>query len=115
MQLLQEMNPDVSSDYLDESVETILENNPEFFTSFTVIIASALKEKTLIALAQLLWNHNIPLVYCHSVGFIGSARLQFKEHCVIESHPDNKQFDLRLEQPFEALQKYLEVIFAWDE
>lgn len=109
MQLLQEMNSDVSSDCLDESVETILINNPEFFTSFTVIIASALKEKTLVSLAQLLWNHNIPLVYCHSIGFIGSARLQFNEHCVIESHPDNRLFDLRLEKPFEALQTYLEV------
>lgn len=109
MQLLQELNPDVSSDNLDESVETILENNPEFFSTFTVIIATSLKEKTLVALSKLLWKHNIPLVYCHSVGFIGSARLQIKEHCVVESHPDNKQFDLRLEEPFEGLHKYLEV------
>jgi amyloid beta precursor protein binding protein 1 len=112
MQLLQELNPDVSSDNLDESVETILENNPEFFSTFTVIIATSLKEKTLIALSELLWNHNIPLVYCHSVGFIGSARLQLREHCVVESHPDNKQFDLRIEQPFEGLQKYFEVRFG---
>lgn len=110
MQLLQEMNPDVSSDCVDESVETVLENNPEFFTSFTVIVASALKEKTLIALAQLLWDHNIPLVYCHSIGFIGSVRLQFKEHCVVECHPDHMQYDLRLEQPFPTLQTYLDTV-----
>lgn len=109
MQLLQEMNPDVSSDYLDESIETLLENNPEFFSAFKIVIASSLKEKTLIALSRLLWEQNIPFVYCHSVGFIASARLQFTEHYVIETHPDNKQSDLRLEQPFEALQKYLDV------
>lgn len=109
MQLLQEMNPDVSSDYLDESVETILENNPEFFNTFKVVIASSLKEKTLIQLSRLLWSQNIPLVYCRSVGFVASARLQFTEHQIIETHPDNKQTDLRLEQPFEALQKYLDV------
>lgn len=109
MQLLQELNPDVTSDFLDESVDSIIENNPEFFISFNVVVASSLKEKTLIALSQLLWNHNIPFVYCRSVGFIASARLQYKEHCVIETHPDNKQFDLRLEQPFPALLNHLEV------
>lgn len=109
MQLLQEMNPDVSSDYLDESVETVLENNPEFFSTFKVVIASSLKEKTLVALSRLLWNQNIPFVYCRSVGFISSARLQFKEHFVVETHPDNRQSDLRLEQPFEGLQKYFDV------
>lgn len=103
------MNPDVSSDYLDESVETILDNNPEFFGAFKVVIASSLKEKTLIELSRLLWSKSIPLVYCRSVGFVGSARLQFTEHQVIETHPDNKQTDLRLELPFEALQKYLDV------
>lgn len=109
MQALQEMNPDVSSDYLDESVETVLSNNPEFFNSFKVVIASALKEKTLLTLSRMLWSQNIPFVYCRSIGFVASARLQYKEHFVIEAHPDNKQNDLRLEEPFEALQKYLDV------
>lgn len=109
MQLLQEMNPDVSSDYLDESIDTILNNNPEFFNSFKVIIAASLKEKTLITLSRLLWSQNISFVYCRSIGFIASTRLQFKEHFVVETHPDNKQNDLRLEQPFEALEKYLNV------
>lgn len=109
MQLLQEMNPDVSSDYLDESVETILSNNPEFFNSFKVVIASSLKEKTLLTLSRMLWAQNIPFLYCRSVGFIASARLQYKEHFVVETHPDNKQSDLRLEHPFEALEKYLDV------
>lgn len=109
MQLLQEMNPDVCSDYLDESVDSILSNNPEFFYTFKVVIATSLKEKTLIALSRLLWAQNIPFVYYRSVGLIASARLQYKEHFVIETHPDNKQHDLRLEQPFDVLEKYLEV------
>lgn len=114
MQLLQEMNPDVSSDYLDESVETILQNNPEFFSTFKIVIASSLKEKTLIALSGLLWTQNIPFVYCRSVGFVASARLQYKEHFVVETHPDNKQSDLRLEHPFDSLQKYLDVRYFYD-
>lgn len=109
MQALQEMNPDVSSDCLDESVETILSNNPEFFNSFKVVIASSLKEKTLLQLSRMLWSQNIPFVYCRSIGFIASARLQYREHFIVESHPDNKQTDLRLEQPFEALENHLDV------
>lgn len=109
VQLLQEMNPDVSSDYLDENVETILQNSPEFFSTFKIVIASSIKEKTLIELSQLLWSLNIPFVHVRSVGFIASARLQYKEHCVIETHPDDKHKDLRLEQPFDALQKHLRV------
>lgn len=109
MQLLQELNPDVSSDYLDESVETILDNNPEFFGSFKVVIASSLKENTLIALSRLLWSKNIAFVYCRSVGFIASARLQFIEHYIVETHPDNKQTDLRLDHPFDTLEQYLNV------
>lgn len=114
MQLLQEMNPDVSSDYLDESVESILENNPEFFNAFKVVIASSLKEKTLTTLSRLLWSQNIPFVYCRSVGFIASVRLQYKEHFVVETHPDNIQSDLRLEEPFAELETYLDVSsFFW--
>lgn len=47
---------------------------------------------------------------CKSVGFFGSARIQVKEYCVIETHPDNKHQDLRLEDPFETLKEHVESI-----
>lgn len=109
MQLLQEMNPDVNGDYIDESVETLLNNKPDFFETFDVVIASSLSEKTLLMLSKKLWDLNIPLFYCRSLGFLGSIRLQIKEHCIIESHPDNEQNDLRLENPFSNLKEHLEV------
>lgn len=108
------MNPDVSSDDLDESIETVLNNNPEFFNSFKVVIASSLKEKTLLMISRMLWEKNIPFVYCRSIGFIASARLQYKEHFVIETHPDNTQSDLRLEEPFDALETYLDVCNSFE-
>lgn len=37
-------------------------------------------------------------------------RVQVKEHTVIESHPDNEVTDLRLDKPFELLEKYLDSI-----
>lgn len=109
-QLLQELNSDVNGDYVDDNIETILQNNPDFFKSFNVVVASGIKEKCLIELSEHLWELNIPFVFCRSVGFFATARLQFKEHCIVETHPDNKQSDLRLEHPFETLKEHLEVL-----
>ncbi|KAH8390523.1 hypothetical protein KR215_003825, partial [Drosophila sulfurigaster] len=107
-QLLQELNPDVDGDYVDESVDYILANRPNFFDSFNLVIASNLNEQSLLLLANRLWESNVPFVYCRSLGMLGTIRLQLKEHCVVEAHPDNRQYDLRLEQPFEALHDHLE-------
>ena len=57
-----------------------------------------------------LWQLNVPLLVCHSYGFIGLIRLQVNEHCVIESHPDNLLEDLRLDKPFPGLIQFMENI-----
>lgn len=108
MQLLQELNPDVNGDYVEESVDYILDNRPNFFDSFDLVIASNLNEKTLLVLADRLWDANVPLIYCRSLGMMGTIRLQIREHCIVEAHPDNRQFDLRLEHPFDALREHLD-------
>lgn len=109
-QFLQELNPDVNSDYVDESIEDLLKNNPFFLKKFDVIIATALNEKTTILLSQQLWDLNIPLVLCRSVGMVGIIRVQIKEHCIIETHPDDKKNDLRLECPFLSLKEHIDAI-----
>ncbi|XP_055376297.1 nedd8-activating enzyme E1 regulatory subunit [Condylostylus longicornis] len=108
MQLLRELNPDVNGDYIDESCDNILLNRPDFFENFSVIVASSLNEKTLLNLSRKLWDLNIPFFYCRSVGFFGSIRLQIKEHTIVETHPDNPQYDLRLEKPFQSLKQHLD-------
>ncbi|EDS44112.1 NEDD8-activating enzyme E1 regulatory subunit [Culex quinquefasciatus] len=107
MQLLQELNPDVNGEYVDEAVDQLIDGQPEFFKSFDVIVATAVSERTIVRLSNLLWDMHIPLLVCRSVGFYGVARLQVKEHCIVESHPDSHQSDLRLEHPFEALRKHM--------
>ncbi|XP_017018425.1 nedd8-activating enzyme E1 regulatory subunit [Drosophila kikkawai] len=108
MQLLQELNPDVNGDYVEESADFILANRPNFFDSFDLVIASNLNEQTLLLLADRLWEANVPLLYCRSLGMLGTIRLQIREHCIVEAHPDNRQFDLRLEHPFDALREHLD-------
>lgn len=107
-QFLQELNPDVNSDYVDESIEDLLKNNPDFLKKFDVVIATALNEKTTIFLSQKLWELNIPFILCRSVGMVGIIRIQIKEHCIIETHPDDKKNDLRLECPFPALKEHID-------
>ncbi|XP_074640964.1 NEDD8-activating enzyme E1 regulatory subunit-like isoform X2 [Tubulanus polymorphus] len=105
---LQELNEDVSGDFVEESVEQLLEklDNPDFFLTFSCVIATDLAEKTLLSLANYLWDHNIPLLVCRSYGMIGYLRLAVKEHTVIESHPDSAFEDLRLDRPFPGLVDY---------
>nr|XP_039265716.1 NEDD8-activating enzyme E1 regulatory subunit-like [Styela clava] len=106
-ELLLELNPDVSGEYMDETIDQLLENNPKLFSHFTVVIVSGLiPEDTLKKLSLLLWGKNIPLVLCKSYGFIGYSRLIVQEHCVVESHPDNTHEDLRLDNPFPGLKNY---------
>ncbi|XP_071476707.1 NEDD8-activating enzyme E1 regulatory subunit-like [Diadema antillarum] len=105
-ELLQELNSDVRGDFVEESVEQLLENNPRFFQTFSVVIATDLPERTLLDLAGVLWNEGIPLLVCRCYGFIGYMRLAVKEHTVVESHPDSAHDDLRLDRPFPSLVEF---------
>lgn len=106
-QLLLELNPDVHGDYVDEDIGQVLENNPEFIASFSVVVATELKEQTLIQLSIKLWDLDIPFLNCKSYGFLGYIRSQLREHTVIESHPDNQHPDLRLDKPFPSLAQHI--------
>ncbi|KAJ8303502.1 hypothetical protein KUTeg_019898 [Tegillarca granosa] len=105
-ELLSELNEDVSADYVEEHVENMVQSNPDFFRSFSLVIATNICERTLLQLGENLWNMNIPLLICRCYGFIGYMRLAVKEHTVIESHPDSVLEDLRLDRPFTALVEY---------
>ncbi|XP_014218170.1 NEDD8-activating enzyme E1 regulatory subunit [Copidosoma floridanum] len=109
-QLLLELNSDVRGDYIDEGPDQILHNSPDFFNNFTIVIASNVPEKSLVVLSKKLWELDIPLVVCKTLGFVGSIRIQVKEHTIVELHPDNEMPDLRLDKPFEALKNHLDSI-----
>ncbi|XP_063951319.1 NEDD8-activating enzyme E1 regulatory subunit-like [Lytechinus pictus] len=79
-ELLQELNSDVRGDFVEESVEQLLESNPSFFDNFNAVIATALPERTLLDLAAVLWSNDIPLLVCRCYGFLGYMRLAIKEH-----------------------------------
>lgn len=107
---LLELNPDVRGDYVEETVEYILQAEPNFFQRFSVVITTALEERTLLQLADKLWDQKIPLVVCFAYGMIGYLRLQFPDRTIIETRPENEFHDLRLDRPFPALKNYIDSI-----
>ncbi|XP_077686901.1 NEDD8-activating enzyme E1 regulatory subunit isoform X3 [Eretmochelys imbricata] len=107
-ELLQELNNDVSGNFVEESPDKLLDNDPSFFCRFNLVIATQLPESILVRLAEILWNSNIPLLVCRTYGLVGYMRIIIKEHPVVESHPDNALEDLRLDNPFPELREYIQ-------
>uniref|UniRef100_A0A8C5WYL5 NEDD8-activating enzyme E1 regulatory subunit n=1 Tax=Laticauda laticaudata TaxID=8630 RepID=A0A8C5WYL5_LATLA len=107
-ELLQELNNDVCGNFVEENPDKLLDNDPSFFCRFNVVIATQLPESTLLRLADVLWNYNIPLLICRTYGLIGYMRIVIKEHPIIESHPDNALDDLRLDNPFPELREHVQ-------
>uniref|UniRef100_A0A674EN56 NEDD8-activating enzyme E1 regulatory subunit n=1 Tax=Salmo trutta TaxID=8032 RepID=A0A674EN56_SALTR len=98
----------LSNNSIGRSPEKLLDNDPEFFHRFTLVIGVQLPESTCLRLGSVLWNANIPFLVCRTYGLVGYMRLVVKEHTVIESHPDNALEDLRLDQPFAELKNHIQ-------
>ena len=104
---LLELNEDVRGGYMEDSLHELLNSNSQFFHSFTVVIATDVRqEDTLRQLAFLLYELNIPLIVTKINGFFGYIRIQVKEHVIVESKPDSVLEDLRLDAPPAALIPY---------
>ena len=48
LQLLLELNPDVRGTFVDQPLQEILDNQPDFFSSFTAVVATCLPERFVI-------------------------------------------------------------------
>lgn len=103
---LQELNDTVEAKFVEESAEGILESNPEFFYQFTLVIATQMKEDSLLKLDAICRKKNVMLLFARSYGLTGLVRISVQEHCVIESKPDNILSDLRLQKPWEELKRF---------
>ncbi|XP_060767074.1 NEDD8-activating enzyme E1 regulatory subunit isoform X1 [Neoarius graeffei] len=106
-ELLQELNSDVSGNFVEEDAEKLLENNPEFFNRFSLVISVQLPESVCLRLACVLWEASVPFLICRTYGLVGCMRLVVKEHTVVESHPDSALEDLRLDAPFPELTNHV--------
>uniref|UniRef100_A0AAY4B051 THIF-type NAD/FAD binding fold domain-containing protein n=1 Tax=Denticeps clupeoides TaxID=299321 RepID=A0AAY4B051_9TELE len=88
--------------------DKLLDNDPEFFHRFSLVIGVQLPESTCLRLGAVLWNAEVPFLVCRTYGLVGCMRLVVREHTVVESHPDNALEDLRLDQPFTELKNHID-------
>ena len=56
------------------------ETSPAFLHGFTLVVASQLDPSTLDAVAAQCWERRIPLMALKVCGYLGSVRLQLRDH-----------------------------------
>jgi amyloid beta precursor protein binding protein 1 len=80
--LLCELNDGVDGRADTRSVQDVLAQDPNFFLSFTLVIAHNLPTASLDKLSTLLWtNESAPtLIVVRSAGFVSEFFIQFLEH-----------------------------------
>ncbi|KAG0332286.1 NEDD8-activating enzyme E1 regulatory subunit [Podila horticola] len=104
-ELLDELNEDVQGHWVAKDIVSLLEENPNYLSDFTLVIATAVTPKVAEKMAGLCWKASqdggkqISFVWVKTVGLIGAAR--------IATHPDNEKLaDLRIDSPFPELAAY---------
>ncbi|KAG7095811.1 hypothetical protein E1B28_006511 [Marasmius oreades] len=107
VRLLLELNESVEGKADQRDIAEILENDPSFITSFTLVIAHNLHPTLLDRLSTLLWSDplNPPLIVVNSAGFLAEFSIQFHQHPIIESHTETAP-SLRIDKAFPALYDY---------
>ncbi|KAJ6595844.1 hypothetical protein DFH09DRAFT_1024735 [Mycena vulgaris] len=107
VRLLAELNDGVEGKADTSSLQHILDTDPGYLASYTLVIAHNLEPKLLERLSTLLWaDETLPmLVVVNSAGFLGEFFIQFHEHTIIDSHSETAP-SLRIDKAFPALLDY---------
>ncbi|XP_063900766.1 NEDD8-activating enzyme E1 regulatory subunit-like isoform X2 [Zophobas morio] len=106
-ELLQELNPEVTGNFISEGVLTILKTEPTFFDKFSLVIGANLTERILQYVGRDLWDKNIPLILVFAYGMIAYVRIVHALHTVVQGHVDNLPHDFQCDAPFPALKKLI--------
>ncbi|KAG0378282.1 NEDD8-activating enzyme E1 regulatory subunit [Mortierella sp. AD032] len=106
-ELLGELNEDVTGHWVAKDILSALTENPAFLSQFSMVIATDVSRQTAEKVSSLCWTnqHGIPFVWVKTVGLLGTARIAFPEHVIVETHPDNVA-DIRIDTPFPELANY---------
>ncbi|VVB07414.1 unnamed protein product [Arabis nemorensis] len=107
---LQELNDAVKSKFIEENPDTLILTNPSFFSQFTLVVATQLVEDSMVKLDRICREANVMLVFARSYGLTGFVRISVKEHTIINSKPDHFLDDLRLNNPWPELKRFVETI-----
>ncbi|KAI6026547.1 hypothetical protein BKA83DRAFT_676286, partial [Pisolithus microcarpus] len=107
VRLLRELNDSVDGHADTRQLRSVIESNPDWLASFTVVIAHNLDSQILTKLSSLLWEHpsHPTLIVVRSAGFLAEFFIQVYEHTIIESHSETPP-PLRIDKPFPALKEH---------
>ncbi|ESK92748.1 nedd8 activating enzyme e1 subunit 1 [Moniliophthora roreri MCA 2997] len=107
VRLLLELNEGVEGKADNRDIADVLESDPSYITSFSLVIAHNLHPSLLDKLSMLLWSDllNPSLIVVNSAGFLAEFFIQYHEHAIIESHTETAP-SLRLDKPFPELLEY---------
>ncbi|GIL80934.1 hypothetical protein Vretimale_9348 [Volvox reticuliferus] len=106
-ELLQELNESVSGSYVEEVPEVLIADNPQFFHSFDLVIATQMREQDMVKLDEICRSTGrAKLLIVRSYGLVGYLRASLPEHHIVESKPDSQLDDLRLHQPWPELTQF---------
>lgn len=61
---------------MEESPGNLIQNNPNFFDDYSIIIGTQLSEQDSIALDAICRRSNIPVVYARTYGLSGMLRVR---------------------------------------
>eukprot|EP00127_Corallochytrium_limacisporum_P000521 Clim_evm23s15 gene=Clim_evmTU23s15 len=105
---LQELNPEVNGGFVEDSMESMIKNKPDFFKTFTIILVANMSMNcALKELGTLCRDHSIPLLIVRSYGFIGYYRMVVNELRITEAHEQSVGADLHLYEPFVEFQNFI--------
>lgn len=102
---LKELNELVNGSFVEDSPANIIENNPVFFKSYTIIIGTQLSEREMLSLDGICRDSSIPLILARSYGLVGMLRTCLNEHCIVDTKPENVVQDFRFGNPWYALRE----------
>ncbi|KAN0082730.1 hypothetical protein V8E55_008525 [Tylopilus felleus] len=107
VRLLAELNDSVEGRPDTRTLEAVLDTDPAWLASFTIVIAYNLDNHLLDRLSSFLWSDSSrpPLVVVRSAGFLAEFFIQFHEHTIIERHSETAP-SLRIDMPFPALRDH---------
>mmetsp|Transcript_71980 Transcript_71980/g.64674 ORF Transcript_71980/g.64674 Transcript_71980/m.64674 type:complete len:610 (-) Transcript_71980:27-1856(-) len=91
---LLEMNPDVKGGADTRNPRELIEKEIDFFKQFDIVLATQLYGESNRKLAKYCWDNDIPYMSIKINGLMANLRVQFRELCILESHPTNDRTDL---------------------
>ena len=110
IQTLGQLNPETKHRAYNMALSEFVQTHMTDLKRFTVFIVSNVAPESFRDLAQIAWDSNIPVIVANIVGMYTETRVVVREHCVIESKPDNPLPDLRLDIPFTELIEFYQNI-----